>query len=736
MKYKKLISIALSLLAIAAVLFIFLVKINFNNTWTVSGIFLYLIFTPGLFIALITKQNKTDLLLSSLIFGLIFHFLLSFISLIAHLSINQLLVLELVLLIALPTTYIITIFQKKYDLSSFKLPKIPEIKLLHIFTLVSLILSLVIVLSISIQGGNFRGDPPFHLTIMRKIVEGQPLSPLGLNYIKSSELHLAYGFPIWHILLSFFSKLTRIDIFTTWFYAALPLTIISLLIWWKLANKILPDKVSANFAYIMFLIANFSTTNGYIFTRLPVPDTLGQVLLLPLAILMLLNFLFKEKIKHLELIPLFLLIIFMALIHASQYIYLILIFLMFALFYLFLSRKQKNYTQVIKNIGVFFLINFGFIFIGGLTLEIHGHTFTNAVKALWAENPANFTFGYQPFEGVEIMAKYVYVLLPIIFLLYKRFQAVIFLIALLILMPLAYWGPVKFFLLKTIGFITLNRLYSNVVWDFFIWGLIISLLIIVFNLFVKKLFSNNRVLLLGLTSALILTFFTLIFSQIKNQAVSEFIKNTVLSTDTASFLNNHYLLLIGVSVVLSVILFLINFKKDKILEIEDLPQYHLSSVLFGLIIIFVFSSLIWENSLLVFNGKLKSFILQTTEKEKQNEVVNMINLGGPETVQFINKNIPPKSVFAIDQISASDLPLMTDQYMAAYPRTKQEKNIFKVMDNKYSLEEKIKVLKNSKSEYLFLCSPKYQGEQIFDKTPEIFNKIYNNDVVIYKINFN
>jgi hypothetical protein len=111
-------------------------------------------------------------------------------------------------------------------------------------------------------------------------------------------------------------------------------------------------------------------------------------------------------------------------------------------------------------------------------------------------------------------------------------------------------------------------------------------------------------------------------------------------------------------------------------------------------------------------------------------------LGGLVMGDFINSQIPPKSIFLVPGSTIYTFPMIFDQYMTAYARTLSLANYQLVYEKSVSFEDKLQSAANSKAEYILLYAPEKQGNDFFTSYPQYFQPVFQGEgkAIIYKVN--
>lgn len=719
--------------------------------WFLMLSFVFVIFLPGFSLARIFKiEFKNDDLgqvLLWLTLGLTFNFFLCFLAMALKLTLPQLIYLYLTLMVVLPVLgAVLDFFRPVPELAQkekFSFKKILK-KIFNrnnwIYLALFVFLALILI-TIDEQGTNFKGDPYFHLVIMRKIAEGFSLSPENLNFIKTAQIHPAYGFPVWHTFMTMLGTLINSNIFTVFAEITLSLSLMVIAVWYWLMGRLFPNKVIQVLALMLFVVFTYRYQDGYFFTRLPVPDTLCQLLILPLIFAMALKYIFDRTVSYKVLLTFSLLSLLMAAIHFTQYVYFQITMVVFALGYSLIKFKDPEFKETLKRILWAICTSLLIVLPFLVLLELHGHVVSNTIKQFWSVDPNKMKLGYRPFKGVEILAKYAYIATPLVFLFVKKYRQLVFVFTLFLVMPLAYSqtiGFIKYYLIKLVGFICMNRLYSNVTWDYVVWALFLGFGLILLDRLVgfsKRYWTNwptlINLLLAGLLGALIAL-------EIKFATISNFYKKTIISQPVIDWLNKYYYwVILGLIIITLGILIWQRYSK-KVTDFFDLgePKHQLTAAIMVLIFTFFFFSPNLKSALNLIKLEFTEKYFFITAKDHITAVLDVNSIGGQEPIDFIRQNVPNKSVFLTDSASIKILPMLVDQYMAAYPRTKEEKEYRRLFQSGLSLEDELKYLSSSGINYVFMTLANSSTQAAFDKYPQYFSKVYSDKAIIYKVDAN
>ncbi|MDO8639284.1 MAG: hypothetical protein Q7R53_00010 [bacterium] len=602
----------------------------------------------------------------------------------------------------------------------------------NIFYLLLFILVILVLSAVEVQGADFKGDPYYHLSIMRKMVGGYPLTIQNLSYVKD-DIHPAYAFPLWHLFLTLVASFNRLSIFSVWWEAPLVLALVSVSAWYFLMKKILPTKTLAILATSILVTYIFFNRNAYLFTRLPVPDTLGQLILLPLSVALALDYVFEKGRNYKNLIVITLFVLFMAIVHFTQYFYFIIIMAVFLLVYAIFGFSKENYKATLKKIA---LVAFSpiLVLLPFLTiLELKGNLVSSTAKSF--QETVFQEIKYSTFNRFSIYGKTAYLFAPLLLVFIRKHRQLIFLLAISLVVPLLYSqsiGFIKMFFFKTLGFIFLNRLYANTMWHFAMWAVIIGFILLLIDRLISKAGSSKiaRILIDLSTFALFAVFYYL---QVKNQTLSN-LYNRIFSQQSAEFLNNHFLTLLIVFILLGLGVFLSAKKWPKVGEFFKFSEYNNSVSLFflsALVILFLISPS--YDKLIKFNqAQIKSRHAVLPIRESRGKIINPANFGGQEVIDFINEEIPPKSTF-ISNGGYFLLPLLVDQHMGVYNSTagRYFQGIY-LEDGE--LAKKLQMIDQHKVEYILYHNHPVI-ETYMDTNPAYFKKIFQyKNAYIYKVN--
>lgn len=729
-----------ALMAILLAVVIFTAKNIVLNPWSITLVFLGILLIPGFSLARIFKINfendKLGQVILWLALGLIFSLLISFIAMFAGISI---LVLNRTYPFILAVLLVLAAF---LDLSrpmaaSEHICHLEWKKILTFENLLSLFLLLfgiVGIIAIVFKGSLFRGgDPNYHLSILRKAFDGAPLTPANLSFIKSETSHIAYGLPVWHVFLALIARFHLTEPFILWKTISIPLSIFSMLVWYWLALKVFNNRFFASLALIFFLLHIFNLNSGYYFTCLPLPDTLNTFLIFPLAISLCLKYIFDKTTDYKLLLTTAILVIFMAVIHLTQYFYFLMALVSLTLVWLIFQWKNPDFKDILKRIFWVFAASFLiFLPLVGL-LELKSHIISHTFKTMLATNDPR-GLRYALFIDWDIFFKYSYLAAPLVLLFVKKQPRLSFLFGLLLITPIAYIKPVSVILVKFLDYILVNRLLGSITWNYFVFALIFGFLVILVDRLITKLsFSKFS----KIASNILLILATALFVQLQFiQGLGEFLYIKVFSDATDLLLDQYHFWILGIIIAITAIILIIGYFRPKVSDFFELTTIKHSLVpvclIIALMTIFISSTYgtHWGYVVAVQERKLATAPSEMAKFEKD----TISGMGGQEMINFVKANISPDSVFMAPGSAIQTMPMVVDQFMAAYPHTAKSDRLSELYDEIYTPEQKLGLVKEFEIQYIVLYRPANQGEKYFDSYPQYYEKVFNNnESSIYKV---
>lgn len=729
--FKRPIILAYALFVLWGVAVFFITRQSPLASWNFFVSFLFMLFWPGFSLARIFKiEFKKDpfgQVVLVLILGLVFPLVLCLIAMLAGLTLPVLVTLYLTLTVV---SFILAII---LDCKRPALPEPIELDYKKIFNLDNLgfILLLValfyILVAVGVQGSDFRGDPHFHLTIVRKAFDGFSLFPQNLNFVKSSAINIAYGLPIWHIFLALITKIFHSNIFDIWGQISLPLATLAFIAWYWLIKQILPTKNLIVLTMLIWAAAAFSLIGkGYIFTRMPVPDTLGQLFLLPLLVALAIKFVSEKELDYKILIISLILSSLVAVIHMSHYFYYLTFLIVLGLTYLVLGFLRGDYVSVIKKFGIIISVNLVALGLLALFFELHGKMISETIRAF---------MGVQAILPLSLGLPPLFLAIAFALILAFKNSKLLFLVGIGLATPLAYISSVQIWLTKILGGIFFSRLYQNMTWDFIFWGLIWGFILILIDRLISKV-SQRRSSIRYLIDILLAAFTAwMIYAEINFHSISNF----RIKGFNPFFANWQVGAYWWIAALLGILLF-VAFVPEKYLRVPknlltfSEPKNQIAAFLLTIVIIFfIFSPNYSQLVTLTKYKNVSDYIYKY--KNYQGVLIGIDNFGGQEAIDFIRTRIPPKQVFLVHQSLLVPISLLIDQHMVGYPDDAAMVNFQQVYNPQLGAAKKLALISQSKADYVFVTPDTYVL-LFFDSYPQYFTKIFQGKVFIYEVNHN
>jgi hypothetical protein len=660
---------------------------------------------------ILPKSDFLDKFVLSFAISFIWNIFICLIGLLTKLNINELMLFYFTSLILLVLLWLIL---NKFRLTIF----LPEIKIDNIkenfLWLIPIVLTVFAIVIARKNGAIFEQESFFHLAIIKKTLSGQELTTTNLNYIGTSIFHPVYSFPLWHIFLALLAKICGASIFQIWQATIVPLSIFTFAVWSWLLKNILPTKNMAAICLSFFIVVIATFNQSYLLERLMIPNTLGLFILVPLLFGLALKYIFESE-KNISILIIFWLTLFLtSIVHNLQFIYFGLIFTVFTLWLNLFSISNINLKIPAKRawqILIFYFI----VAISELLLAQNFQIITlkNAIDT-------TLTKSYSPvFNNLFIFSKITFIFFPLLFLVIKKYPKIIFPASLFSILPLIYFAGNTYLssiILNTFGQIFLDRLNAYVTWDFLIWSILVTFFLSfadnVLNKLNKWIPQINIILILILIGSIIL--------QLKFHTISNIYNSIFLNSQLTSFINNFYwILLLGVILIIFLIyIWQIKFNIENLLLKKI--DHKFSILLLTSIIMFFFLSPIFNSD--------SSLTKRTHQK------IEIEYLGGQNTVDFINKNISPKSRLLAATTTSDYLPLLTDNFMTTYPRSAKEEEINQFFIPDINYNEKLNLIIKFKIEYILITPEIKYLNEFLEQNPNTFKKIYSqNQTTIYKI---
>ncbi len=193
------------------------------------------------------------------------------------------------------------------------------------------------------------GDNKVHLARIRRILEMPILSPQALEPFKDGGLHPGYAYPAWHLIQAFISKLSGIDPVLIWYYLNTLLTIISIITIYFFIKVLFQNRALAAFAVTLYLLPSiFSGGSGTLMLQrlLVHPSEISFLFFLFLIPALFIVFIRKKGFS----IPLFILIFMLSLdlafIHLADLTFLVAVYVGF--FAILVLTQVRNKEVLIK----------------------------------------------------------------------------------------------------------------------------------------------------------------------------------------------------------------------------------------------------------------------------------------------------------------------------------------------------------------------------------------------------
>lgn len=717
---------------------VFLINLFVGETpLTLLLIFLSLTLIPGYSLARIFQIKVSDDWLDQIILYFAIGFALalasSFIGIILGLTITALVYLYMALIgVSFVVAFCLDLF--------FHREMAPcEFNWKKIFTLENLRLVLVFVVALSImlmlvkQGSLIRGgDANYHLATIRKVIGGQPLTPNNLAYTPV-QTNIVYMFPLWHVFLGLLVKMTHTNIFAIWKDMAVVLLVPVFLVWYWLSRKIFPTKSLAVLAFILFAIFNFYWGAGWLYTTLPIPHTLSQLLLLPLSVGLALSFIFdSEKINYKLGLILLAFVLLSGAVHLTGYFYYLLILIVFLFSYLIFRFKENDFWSTFKKILLLIIASLGIILPLAVGLELKNHLVTTFLKSFNSQDYS--TDIKSTFGEYGLFSKYAYILLPISLFFIKKYRKLVVLLAVLLTAPILYLNFLAKPMTHLLGQVLMKRLFATLEWHFFIWALAIGFLLVLFDRLVNFLAQKNKIWTNLINIILAVLGVILIWLEVQFQFANA-IFDQISNDQILGWLDRNYIWLIGLLVLAAIICYFLAIKRPKIDDFFTLrePKNHLTWFLLVFIIGFIFFSPDYKPLRVAFNNNYFQNFFQPSGPSAETVSSSYTKTaGGANEINFINTKIPSKSTFGTN-VAYFYLPIMVDQHMPI-DDTYAAKKIAMIFDVNVEIGAKLKLLKSLKIDYLFVKRDPDLSGTALDAYPRYFTKIFEDNNFIYRVN--
>jgi len=714
-------------LLLAAILLIFLLGYS-ASPLSITLIFLALIFLPGFLLSQIGQTfyqaDRLGNLVSSFASGFIYNIFLGLLALVFHLTLKQLIGLNLLIIFILFIVALILDLRREQ-------PSLPRFPINYRFLLLYLALFFylaVILMTVIQTGGNFNGDPLYHLATMRKAVAGQPLSLDNLAYL-SQQYHPAYIFSVWHILLAETAQIARVNIFTLWQQIPIALTILVFLVWYWLFLKLYRHQFLASVG-LFFVAAYIYWQNGYLFTRLAVPDTLNTYLWLPLCFALAIKYIFDPKTTGKHLAVLTFAVGVMTVVHQTQWLYYLLVVGLLLIIYAIFKYRDPDFKPTLEKILLALLGNLIIAIPVFLIIQLKGGTLTEHLSIFQTLEPV---LRNDRFVKWDIFLKLAYILLPLVLLFSRKNKALLFILALFLVGPLIHNLPgVKEWAIHHLSHVFIKRMYANLGWAPAVLALIFGFILLLIDKSLSKMKKKIRYLI---DSLLGLIFLAAIILEASRETIS-ILGDNLLGQKTFAWLNHHYLWLLPLVLILTIIIFFGQRSNQKVGDFFclDEPKEVLGATLILLIMVFFVITMGLGHLKLNFVREMANARLFHQAPDPTHEVINFNKFGGQATIDFINHNLPPKAVF--DSTDANYvLATLADIKMASYTfESEPTKKYAKIYDPEISQAERMALIKDGRIEYILWLYLTHGAQSPFDNYPANFQRIYSsNTAAIYQV---
>ncbi len=753
-KNKKILMAQYGLMVVWLITSLTLAKSNILSPLTITIIFTGILIVPGFSLARLLKFKFTNDKLGQLILwltlGLTFVLLVCLTTMLISLTVGVLANLCLILIIGLLITSLILDLRYKAEPEKMIWNWKNFLRAENIGYTLVLVAILAVIASVANAGTLLRGgDTDFHMAIVEKASAGQPLALANLSFIKGDTIHIAYGVPIWHVFVGFLSNLTKSDPLAMWKVISVPLSVLAFLAWAWLFQIVFQKRffIWLGLAYVAIYIYNWS--QSYLFTCLPLPDTLNNMFLFPLVTALALKYIFEDKINQKLLVLTSISVVLMATIHITQYLYFLVLIGMFGLVWIISQWQNQDYKKILIRVGWILLGSF-LIFVPFLIfLEIRSHIVTKVL----AENVQNAAvvatqvLHFGVFSDYDIYSKYAYVFTPIVLALSIKNRHLLFIFALMLVAPIAYFKPVVIFLLKVLGYIFVNRLIGSLTWHYLVLALIFGFVVFIIDKLISKVKVSRfgqyffNIILVFLAALFVKTQFQLALLPDKHTPTkliltsTATIYNAIFSDNFSTWFGEHFWWFFIPSLSIAFILIFLQFWKPKTRDFFTLtePKNGIFASFAIVILLAIFFSPTWTYVKTSFSSAFEDKILITQTNIASFRQNTTRAIGGADMVDFIQKNIPAKSIFLTPGSTVYTFPVILDQFMTAYPRTGALNRYNRVYEGKWTLNECLILIYQSKAQYITLYAPVNQDEAFFDAHPEYFKKIFKSDSVIYQV---
>ncbi len=702
-----------------------LVPTIFENIFIFSIFAFFALFLPGWLLIRVFNLKTQDFVsfwLIVFLLGLSFYFIINLFAVILGIDINLLLKIYYLLL---PILWLIALFKdikRPPSAGGIKFQIKDIFKLENLYYILPICAGLFIIWVTLSRGPDLNGDPYFHLAIIRKAIDGNSLSSESLAFTKTSLQNPTTILPTWHIMLASISKTLSLDILVCWKNIIFFLTILSIFTWYFFAKVIFNKKVWAVLATLLFMIFIFYGGPGYIFSRLAVPDTLAQFILLPLGLALVFKYIFENDLNWKMLVISVLGAISLLFVHATHYFYLVLIIFTFGLLYSIFYFKEADYKATLKKIFKVSLAILAPLILLAVFLEFYSGMFSRILSEF--TRAPELTISYDKFIKFGLVYQYGYFLLPFVFLFIKN-KRIMIILALVLLIPLIYGTPLKDILSRYLSFVFTDRLLSNTGLYFLVFTLLGGCILRLIDQSINKLSTKAKDYL----DIILFTLFgVIVIIGLNTEIISNFVYGIFYSKITHSFIIQYTLLIFATSIIAAIIFWIIDKKywqKKELCKITSYKNIFTTFILMA-IISFVLITPSIKNANLYFSlnpsPSTKDFFLGNFKGDK-------------EVINFIKTQLPAKSVFLADSETIKTFSVMLDQYMAYNLGSAWDNNLNRIFQPNIPDWQKDELITSPKYtiDYIFVRDPKIQDKKYFENNPNLFKKIYDKDSQIYEV---
>lgn len=664
--------------------------------------FFTLIYFPGVLLDRIIGFEKKSwtkfVFITALGFG--FYFLINLLAIFVSMTIYQVLLTIGFLNLAL---FILAIYQDRQETYTFEAVKAPDIATIILY-LAILAFSVYSFLVIDAQSDKLIGDGWFHLAILQKITSGGTLNPHNLWATKTETLNPVYSFPIWHILVGEFAKITGITIFTAFKLAVLPLSIISLLVWFALTRILFKNKLISGVVFLGIIFVFLRDNAYYFLVALASPDSFNRLLLMPVILGLIIDYCFEneEKIRWFELAIITLLVVFMGLIHFIQLIYLVLALFVLLIIGFAYSQNSKFFYRVLTILG-----GLGIVILPYLVLQ------NGAITSFLQGNAKSFTGDSVQFKtplGAGIIYRWSILILPLVGLIAIKNRRFLLVLSVIITSLLIYWPyfGVRWLFLKYFGEIFVTRALANIP-HFLIFGLFVAIIVLGFVRFFSFL---KKYAWLGSLIFLLILGIILLFRS--NWAV--FLDKTVLNEKFP--LLSQYFIYFFILLLISAVILGFYLKNRQNPELSRFDKLNTSVIAIVMVLVLSLPFFATANKSLNENKKGSIF-----SNRQSLEASDTMYLGGQKTLKFFQNQ--SKKVFLTDNVTLAQLILLySDNFVAEYPYSITNFSQSLVFYNNPSLEQRLATLNNLKVDYIIVR--RQEETEFFSSNPDHFKLIFEN----------